>query len=74
MIKKYSCQGYIRLNKNDEWDNNEIIINNDEVVEMAVNNLTGKEAETTVFKIHYSDKGAHIVPDYPSKKKGVKNL
>lgn len=74
LIKKYSGQGYIKLNRNDEWDNNETIINNDEVVGMAVNNLTGKEAETTVFKIHYGDKGVHMVPDYPSKKKGVKKL
>ena len=31
--------------------------------------LTGKTVETTVFKIHYSQNGIHIVPDYPSKKK-----
>lgn len=36
---------------------------------VAVNDMTGKEAETTVFKIHYSKNGIHIVPDYPSKKK-----
>jgi hypothetical protein len=73
-IKRYSGQGYIKLNKNGEWDDTETILNNNEVVGMAVNNLTGKEVETTVFKIHYGDKGAHMVPDYPSKKKGAKKL
>ena len=56
-----------------KWDNIEIILNNDEIIGKAVNNITGKEVDTTVFKIHYGNKGAHIVPDYPSKKKGVKN-
>lgn len=72
LIKKYSSTGYIRL-INDKWDNIETILNNDEIIGKAVNNITGKEVDTTVFKIHYGNKGAHIVPDYPSKKKGVKN-
>ena len=29
---------------------------------------TGDETATTVFTIHYSKKGTHIVPDYPSRK------
>ena len=72
LIKRYSSTGYIRL-INDKWDNIETILNNDEIVGKAVNNITGKEVDTTVFKIHYGNKGTHIVPDYPSKKKGVKN-
>ena len=53
---------YGKINDNYKWANNEII-------GTVVNNLKDKEAETTVFKIHYSEKyGTHIVPDYPSKK------
>lgn len=44
-----------------KWDNIEIILNNDEIIVKAVNNITGKEVDTTVFKIHYGDKRAHIV-------------
>lgn len=60
----------INFNKNGKWDNKETILDNDEIVGKAIDNRNGKSADTTVFKIHYGQKGAHIVPDYPSKKKG----
>lgn len=68
LITKYSGHGQINI-KNGKWDNKEVIFNNNKIVGIAVNNLTGREAETTVFKIHYSKNGVHIVPDYPSKKR-----
>lgn len=70
LINKYAGTGRPRFKKNGEWNNTEEIITNDDIVGKAINNLNGKEADTTVFKIHYSKKGVHIVPDYPSKKKG----
>lgn len=68
LIKSYSGHGKLNI-KNGKWDNKELILTNNKIVGIAVNNLTGKEAETTVFKIHYSNKGVHMVPDYPSKRR-----
>lgn len=74
LVNKHAGAGEIRLNYKGEWDNREIIFDNDKIIGKAVNNKTGVEAETAIFKIHYSKKGVHIVPDYPSKKKvGDKN-
>ncbi|OME86520.1 MULTISPECIES: phage minor capsid protein [Paenibacillus] len=68
LIKEYAGSGKITFSAKG-WNNKELILTNDRVIGTAVNNLTGEEAETTVFKIHYGKKGAHIVPDYPSKKR-----
>ena len=46
----------------------EVIITNSTEVGEVVNNKNGERRKTTVFKIHYSKKGVHIVSDYPSKK------
>ena len=70
LVDKYKGTGLIRYNKKGEWDRKETIIDNDKVVGIVVNNLTGKAVPTTVFRLHYGDDGVHIVPDYPSKKKG----
>lgn len=48
--------------------NTEIILTNDKPIGYVVNNLNGVTQETSVFKIHYSKKGIHIVSDYLSKK------
>lgn len=50
------------------WIGTEIITTNLKDVGVAVHNVTGAEAITPVFKIHYGPRGIHIVPDYPSKK------
>lgn len=71
LIKEFSGTGEPKFDKNGKWNNTELILTNDKVVGKAINNLNGKEADTTVFKIHYGEKGIHIVPDYPSKKKGM---
>ncbi|WP_294481555.1 polymorphic toxin type 50 domain-containing protein [uncultured Ruminococcus sp.] len=65
------AKGQIKISKKTgEWDNEETILTNDTIVGIAINNLNEKSAETSVFRIHYSNKGVHIVPDYPSKKRG----
>lgn len=69
LVNKHKGTGVIKLNRNLKWDNKETIITNDELVGCVVNDLTGETAKTSVFKIHYSKNGIHIVPDYPSKKK-----
>jgi hypothetical protein len=68
LIDKYSGTGTIKLNNNgtESW---ETILNNDIIVGYVVNNTTGEETPTTVFKIHHKKTGTHLVPDYPSKKK-----
>ena len=69
LVNEYAGTGKVQLNKNGVWIKQEVITNSNFIVGTAVNNYTGVEAETTVFKIHYSKKGTHIVPDYPSKKR-----
>ncbi len=68
LVDKYAGTGILRRNKDGSWANEEIITVHPQDVGMAVNNLDGKEAPTSVFKIKYGKKGTHIVPDYPSKK------
>ncbi len=68
IVDRYKGTGILQRSKKGEWTNKEIITMNEEIVGVAVNNLTGAEAETPVFKIHYSEDGYHVVPDYPSKK------
>ena len=69
LVNKFAGKGKVGYNKKGDWDKTETIVTNDKIVGVVVNNLTGEEAETTVFKIHYGKKGIHIVPDYPSKKR-----
>ena len=69
LVNKHKGKGIIKLDRNGKWDNTETIIDNDRDIGTAVNQLTGATAKTSVFKIHYSKNGIHIVPDYPSKKK-----
>lgn len=73
LVEMFKGTGEIKLSrKKKEWTRQETILGNDKVIGVAVNNLTGTEAPTTVFKIHYSNDGIHIVPDYPSKKRSRK--
>ena len=66
LIEKYHGTGILKLDKNGNVIQSEMIIDNDLVIGYAVDNRTGKQVEATGFKIHYSDKGAHIVPMYKS--------
>ncbi len=72
LVDEFSGKGTWRKNKSGNYIPEEIIINNDLPIGIVVNNITGARAETTVFKIKYSVKGTHVVPDYPSKKRGDK--
>lgn len=69
LVHRYSGKGKINTGRSNKWDNKETIITNDKIVGVVVNNLNGKSSETSVFRIHYSKKGVHIVPDYPSKRR-----
>lgn len=68
LVNKYAGTGILTRSKNGSWANEEIITVHPQDIGVAVNNLDGKEAPTSVFKIKYGKKGTHIVPDYPSKK------
>jgi hypothetical protein len=72
LVDKYRGTGILPRGKNGRWLNTEIITIHPDIVGVAVNNRTGAEADTPVFKIHYGKNGTHVVPDYPSKK-GAKN-
>ena len=68
LVDQYNGTGILGKRKDGSWDNTEEITIYDQKIGIVVNNITGVEAETTVFKIHYGKKGTHIVPGYPSRK------
>lgn len=68
LVEQYHGTGILFKRKDGSWTGKELITMQPDVVGISVNNLTGAEAETTVFMIHYSQKGVHIVPSYPSRK------
>ncbi|MBR3629417.1 MAG: hypothetical protein IKN55_02980 [Oscillospiraceae bacterium] len=69
LVEKFHGTGILKLNQAGNVLPNEIIIDNDEVVGVVVNNLTGASQETTAFKIQYGTDGTHIVPTYESQKR-----
>ena len=73
LVNDFKGKGDLRINDaTQRWNTQEVILTNDKVIGVVINNMTGESAPTTVFKIHYSQNGVHIVPDYPSKKRGRK--
>jgi hypothetical protein len=68
LVAKYAGKGVNLYDSHGNWTHTELIVTNDENIGVVVNNLNGKTQETNVFKIHYSQKGVHIVPDYIRKK------
>lgn len=68
LVDRYHGTGILGKRKDGTWSSIEEITVHTESVGTAVNNLTGAEADTTVFKIHYGKNGTHIVPGYPSRK------
>jgi hypothetical protein len=68
LVEKYHGTGILLKRKDGSWREIERITVHPEKIGVAVNNLTGAEADTTVFTIRYSGDGVHIVPDYPSRK------
>lgn len=68
LIETYKGTGNLARDKRGRWRNEELITVHPGKIGIAVNDRTGKEADTTVFRIHHSKDGVHISPDYPSKK------
>lgn len=68
LIDAYHGFGILKLDKNNQVISSEVIIDNNDPIGYVIDNQTGKEIETTAFKIHYSKEGQHIVPTYPSTK------
>lgn len=70
LVNRYAGTGILTRAKDGRWLNEEVITGHTEDIGVAVDNRSGKSAPTSVFKIKYSPKnrGAHIIPDYPSKK------
>ena len=61
LIQQYHGTGEIRFNQADEWINKEFIVL-DRLIGRYSNKITGEDHDTNVFSIHYSKRGAHIVP------------
>ena len=61
LVNRYAGTGRIQRDRKDKWSHKEIIIS-DETIGISVDPVTGEEKETNKFVIHYSKKGAHIVP------------
>lgn len=73
IVDQYSQKGINTYDSKGKWREEELILTNDKIIGVVVNNFTGKEQETSVFKIKYSKRyGYHIVPDYMSKKEAYK--
>ena len=73
IVDQYSQKGINAYDSKGQWREEELILTNDKIIGVVVNNFTGKEQETSVFKIKYSKRyGYHIVPDYMSKKEAYK--
>nr|DAW31446.1 MAG TPA: minor capsid protein [Caudoviricetes sp.] len=68
LVTECAGKGINIYDSHGNWTHTEIIVTNDEEIGVVVNNLDGETQETSVFKIHYSKKGVHIVPDYMNKK------
>lgn len=61
LVNEYAGTGKIIRDRNDRWNNKEIIsVNHD--IGINVDLETGEETTTNRFVIHYSKKGIHIVP------------
>ena len=68
LVDKYHGTGILKLDRHKEIIPVEMIVDNDEIIGYAVNNKNGARVATTGFKIHYSNKGTHIVPMYENQK------
>lgn len=68
LVQKYHGKGILIKSKDGQWRGIERITIHPDKIGVAVNNITGVEADTTTFTIRYSKDGFHVVPDYPSRK------
>ena len=72
LVYRYRGTGILPRDRKGRWLRQEWITLHGQTVGFVVNNITGDEAETVTFKIHYGKNGTHVVPDYPSRK-GLKS-
>ncbi|WP_255882661.1 polymorphic toxin type 50 domain-containing protein [Ruminococcus sp. zg-921] len=61
LVNAYAGTGALIRTKSRKWSKQEVVTSND-VIGYDVNDLTVIETATKIFKIHYSNKGTHIVP------------
>lgn len=62
LVNKYAGTGELQRGYNGRWKHTEKILANDKNIGYAVSIYDGQEYLTSLFKIHYSKKGTHIVP------------
>ncbi len=62
LINKYAGTGDLDMDSKGNWRKKEII-KTDKEIGVNVSMLDGSETKTNNFKIHYSKKGTHIVPN-----------
>lgn len=72
LVDKYHGTGILKLDKHGKVIPCEMIVDNEDYIGYAVNNINGKQVKTTGFKIHYSQYGTHIVPMYENQKRKLK--
>lgn len=60
-VNKYAGSGYIELTGNGKPSNKEVV-RIPELIGYSVDKLNGNVYKTHLFKVHYSDKGVHLVP------------
>lgn len=68
LVDKYHGSGILQLDRKGNAMPHELIVDNDLEIGYVVNNKNGEKAITSSFKIHYSEKGTHIVPAYENQK------
>ena len=61
LVDKYAGTGNLEIGDSGKWTNKELV-NADKIIGVAVSGNV--EKKTSQFKIHYSNKGVHIVPFY----------
>ena len=61
LVNKYAGTGNIDRDKNGKWKHTEIV-SHDSIIGVDVDNRTGQNVDTNMFKIHYAKDGVHIVP------------
>ncbi len=61
LVDKYAGTGELRRDGKGNWVNKEFIMS-PQIIGVWINQRTGEQIKTHRFAIHYSKKGAHIVP------------
>jgi hypothetical protein len=61
LVNKHAGTGDIVISQSGDWRKQEIITT-DKEIGVSIDPITGEKTPTRSFKIHYSNKGTHIVP------------